>query len=299
MLVLLAGCGRDDEGTSNEELAIEPQLDFISARFARNASPSSSIDTIAVTFRYRDGDSNIGLTTDDQDVPYQSYNFFLENGSVLTPIPGRRVNVPYDMTIMTFVVVTPGAATGKLATIESREKPAFSSLPPYLYPYSCLYYQAGGVLVAASDKRILDGSHVITDSLTMEGAKFYLLHSTDNTFYSERNENALNLYIDFLVEQNDGTFTEFDFTRDLPTKVCAQSFDTRLPLLSALTPGRHRDQVFDFNIISDKEGEITYTMISSGFRDLFINKNLKLRVSLKDRSLYESNTIETSVFRVQ
>lgn len=298
MLALLAGCDSDD-GNNDVQYAIEPQLDFVSTKFTRSASASSSIDTIAVTFRYRDGDGDIGLTIEDQDVPYQSYNFFLENENTLTSIPGRRVDVPYDLTIMPFVMVTPGAATGKLATIETREKPAFNNLPPLLYPYSCLHYRAGGILVAAKDKSILDDSHVITDSLTMEGEKFYLLHSTDNTFYSERNENALNLYIDFLVEGNDGAFTEFDFSRDLPTKTCAQGFDTRLPLLSSFTPGHHRDLVFDVNIISQNEGEITYAMASSGFRDLFTGKNLKLRISLKDRALHVSNVIETTIFRVQ
>jgi hypothetical protein len=297
MLALLAGCGSDD-GNNDVQYTIEPQLDFVSTKFTRSAS-ASPIDTIAVTFRYRDGDGDIGLTIEDQDVPYQSYNFFLENESTLTSIPGRRVDVPYDLTLMPFVVVTPGAATGKLATIETREKPAFNNLPPLLYPYSCLNYRAGGILVAAKDKSILDDSHVITDSLTMEGEKFYLLHSTDNTFYSEQNENALNLYIEFLVEGNDGTFTEFDFTRDLPTKTCAQGFNTRLPLLSSFTPGHHTDLVFDFNILSQKEGEITYAMASSGFRDLFTGKNLKLRLSLKDRALHASNVIETTIFRLQ
>src|SRR5687767_8353869 len=112
MLVLIAGCGSDD-GNNDVEYAIEPQLDFVSTKFTRSASASSPIDTIAVTFRYRDGDGDIGLTIEDRDVPYQSYNFFLENESTLTSIPGRRVDVPYDLTIMPFVVVAPGAATGK------------------------------------------------------------------------------------------------------------------------------------------------------------------------------------------
>jgi hypothetical protein len=153
-------------------------------------------------------------------------------------------------------------------------------------------------LVAADNKNILNDSHVISDSLTMVGMKFYILSTVDNTLYSERNENALNLYVDFLVEGNDGTYTEFDFTRDLPDKICTPGFDTRLPLLSTLSRGRHTTPLFHFNIISEKEGEITYAMASSGLRDLFTGKNLKLRVSLKDRALHASNVIETTVFRV-
>lgn len=297
MLALLAGCGSDD-GSNDVQYTIEPQLEFVSVKFVAGAT-AAPIDTVAVTFRYRDGDGDIGLTETDRDAPYQSYNFFLENGTTLTPVPGARVDVQYNQSVATFVLVDPGTATGTLATLETREKPAFSELPPLVYPYSCLNYRAGSILVAAKNKSILNDSHVISDSLLMEGEKFYILSSIDNTFYSEQNENALNLFVDFLVEGNDGTYTEFDFTRDLPTKVCAQGFDTRLPLLSALTPGHHTLLVFDFTITSDKQGEITYAMTSSGFRDLFNGKNLKLRLSLKDRALHESNSIETSVIRIQ
>jgi hypothetical protein len=297
MLALIAGCGSDDG--NEQQYTIEPQLDFVSVNFSRGASASTPIDTIALTFRYRDGDSDIGLSEQDLDAPYQAFNFFLENGSTLTPVPGGRVDAVYNGGISSFVLVSPGTATGKLVTLETREKPAFSELPPLLYPYSCLNYRAGNVLVAADNKSILDDSHVISDSLTMSGKKFYILSTADNILYSERNENALNLYVDFLVEGNNGTYTEFDFTRDLPTKVCAQGFDTRLPRLASLTPGRHTDFVFDLNIISPKEGEITYAMASSGFRDLFTGKNMKLRVVLKDRALHASNVIETPIFRVQ
>jgi hypothetical protein len=296
MLALIAGCGRD-EG-NEQQYTIEPQLDFVSANFSRGASTSTPIDTIAVTFRYRDGDSDIGLTEQDRDVPYQSFNFFLENGSTLTPVPGSRVDAQYNGDVSSFVLISPSSAAGTLATLETREKPAFSNLPPLLYPYSCLNYRAGNVLVAADNKNILDDSHVISDSLTLSGKKFYILSTVDNTFYSERNENALNLYVDFLVEGNDGTYTEFDFTRDLSDKICTPGFDTRLPLLSSLSRGHHTTPLFRFTIVSEKEGEITYAMASSGLRNLFTGKNLKLRLSLKDRALHASNVMETTTIRV-
>lgn len=295
MLALLAGCGSDDG--SNDQLSIEPELDFIAAKFTPGAT-STPIDTIAVTFQYRDGDGDIGLTETDRETPYQPYTFYLENGSIMKVISGERVDAYYNGSVTSFIMLSIGPFTGKLVTLDTREKPAFSHLPPLEYPYTCLHYRAGNVLVNSSNKDILDESHIISDSLTMQGIKYYILSQADNVLYSVRNENALNLYVDFLVEQNDGTFKEFDFTRDLSTKVCAQGFDTRLPLLSSLTPGRHTDQVFDLTIISGKEGKITYTMASSGFRDLFKGRNLKLRISVKDRALHASNVIETSVFRV-
>ena len=296
MLALIAGCGSDDG--DKIQYTIEPQLDFVSVDFKTGSSTSTSIDTIAVTFHYRDGDGDIGLTEQDRGVPYQAFNFFLENGSTLTPVPGGRVDADYNGGVSSFVLISPGTATGTLATLDTREKPAFSGLPPLLYPYTCLNYRAGNVLVAADNKNILDDSHVISDSLTISGGKFYILSTVDNTLYSERNENALNLYVDFLVEGNDETYTEFDFTRDLPDKICTPGFDTRLPLLSTLSRGHHTTPLFRFNIISEKEGEITYAMASSGLRNLFTGKNLKLRLSLKDRALHTSNVIETAIFRV-
>ena len=296
MLALIAGCGSDDG--DKIQYTLEPQLDFVSVDFKTGSSTSTSIDTIAVTFHYRDGDSDIGLTEQDRGVPYQAFNFFLENGSTLTPVPGGRVDADYNGGVSSFVLISPGTATGTLATLDTREKPAFSGLPPLLYPYTCLNYRAGNVLVAADNKNILDDSHVISDSLTISGGKFYILSTVDNTLYSERNENALNLYVDFLVEGNDETYTEFDFTRDLPDKICTPGFDTRLPLLSTLSRGHHTTPLFRFNIISEEEGEITYAMASSGLRNLFTGKNLKLRLSLKDRALHTSNVIETAIFRV-
>lgn len=297
MLALLAGCGSDDGG-SNEPIPIEPQLDFVSVNFVDG--DETSLDTIALTIRYRDGDGDIGLTSTDQDVPYQPYNFFLENGTTLTPVPGVRINIPLESgNSSTALWIKPGTTAGKLVTLETREKPAFSNLPQMVYPYSCLNYRAGDVAVAAADKQILDDSHVITDTVVISNQEFYILPAIKNSVYSERNENSLNLYVDLLQEESNGTYSTFDFTRDLPTKICSPGLDAQLPLLSAFAVGHHAYFAFNFDINSMNEGQITYFIVSAAFHDLFANKNVKLRVSLKDRALHESNTIETSVFRIQ
>jgi hypothetical protein len=298
MLALLAGCGSDDG--DKVQYTIEPQLDFVSVNFKAGASAPTPLDTIAITFRYRDGDSDIGLTEADRETPYDPYLFLLERDGTLIIAGSERIEAPYNGRTTSFIKIVRGPFTGKLVTLDARENPAFSNaIPPLEYPYTCLNYRAGDVLVSAEDTEILNDSHVVSDSLIIDDTKYYILAESDNVLYSRRNENTLNLYIDFLVEANDGAFSEFDFTRDLPSKICTPGFDTRLPLLAAFPPGRHATPLFTFNILSEKEGEITYAMTSSGFRDLFANKNLKLRVSVRDRALHGSNEIETTVFRVQ
>ena len=47
------------------------------------------------------------------------------------------------------------------------------------------------------------------------------------------------------------------------------------------------------------EGEINYSMVSGGFSAIFGNKTLKLEVTIYDRALNASNTMETPEFRLE
>lgn len=100
-----------------------------------------------------------------------------------------------------------------------------------------------------------------------------------DTAYIERNENFNNIFIRFFQKKN-GSYKEFKW-EDAPYY---QSFNGRFPKLNTESYDR------------PLEGDISYTMISAGFRVLFRNDSLKLGVKIKDRALHDSNEITTPSF---
>jgi hypothetical protein len=82
------------------------------------------------------------------------------------------------------------------------------------------------------------------------------------------------------VKNNDGTFTEYDFREQF-----CETYDGRFPILT------DKERAL--------EGVVNYSMVSSGFLETFSIKTLKLRVTIYDRALNISNTIETPEFRLE
>ncbi len=108
-----------------------------------------------------------------------------------------------------------------------------------------------------------------------------------DTLYYQSNEYHHNILVDFLVQQPGGGFEEFDWTKEFGYPNCGISYDGRFPLL---LPNRNDRPL---------EGSIRYGMTSVGFKSLFSLKTLKLRVTVIDRALNVSNTIETPPFTLQ
>lgn len=108
-----------------------------------------------------------------------------------------------------------------------------------------------------------------------------------DTIYFQLNPDYNNITVEFLVKNPDGTFTEFEWREAFNYPACATSFDGRFPVLYKDEPG------------APLEGTIRYGMGSVGFKILFGNKTLKLRVQIKDRALNKSNYAETSEFTLQ
>ena len=103
-----------------------------------------------------------------------------------------------------------------------------------------------------------------------------------DTVYVQRNDNHFNYFLDFYTLE-DGQWILYDPRRE-PT--CGPNYWGR---------------VFDLNTQGDErplEGLIKYSVLS-GFRLLFRNDTLKIRVTIQDRALNKSNTIETEPFLIQ
>lgn len=139
-----------------------------------------------------------------------------------------------------------------------RTDPNYDTLPAFVKPYNCVNWEVDTL------KGVLD------------------------TIYFELNPNHYNIYVDFLVKNSDGSFTQFDWTKEFTYPNCGITFDGRFPILSK-----------DLSRKSPLDGTIRYGMSSTGFLILFSIKTLKLRITIQDRHFNKSNTIETPEFTLQ
>lgn len=107
--------------------------------------------------------------------------------------------------------------------------------------------------------------------------------------YKTDNEKHLNLFIDFLIEDENGVFINLQETIDY------WFFNSgRFP-----TPNADGSHPFKTKRISSKRGVITFYMVNYGFRVLFNKKKIKLRFSIVDRAFHSSNIIETPEFYLE
>lgn len=140
-----------------------------------------------------------------------------------------------------------------------RTVPELSSLPDFEPPYSCINWE------------VVKENDVVKDTL-----------------YFELNPDHYNIFIDFMIKQNDGSFEVFDWRTEFEYPGCATSYDGRFPILA---------KNGDLSVQSPVEGTLKYGMVSSAFILQFSIKTLKLRVQIQDRLLNRSNVIETPEFQ--
>jgi hypothetical protein len=172
------------------------------------------------------------------------------------------------------------------------------------FPYQPYYYflKSTGEKIP-SDK--LDRNEVSTDQLIQfsdrknppydtlpeSGSCHYRSVDIDGGFvqlYSLLNEDFFNLDVDFIVNQPNGSFSEFDWFEQF-----CQTFNGRV------LSGPGKSGPFLVKMKNKQRGEIAYSMISTGFTQVFGDKTLKLQITIKDRALHTSNKIQTPEFRLR
>ncbi len=258
---------------------VTPEIEFKSIVFVEGKTFIDN-DSLNLTIRFKDGDGDLGLPANEIDQPYNNLNLFLVNNGELEAV---GTTLRYN-DLPPFIDPAPGQ-TGKLASVRTRNDPGFGSLPPYTIPYSCINYIYDSVYISEEDKNIFDGSYNLYKTLTAPNLpNVYVLL---DTFYYELNTFHNNITVDFLVKNNDGTFSEFDWASEFCVSDNAPgiSFDGRFPVLAEKS--------------GPLEGELKYAMVSSGFLALFSVKTLKLRIQVYDRALNKSNIIETPEFTLR
>lgn len=102
-----------------------------------------------------------------------------------------------------------------------------------------------------------------------------------DTVYFQFNKRYHNIYIDYFVLEN-GAFQKFDWKKEID---CSVDYNGRFPLLND-DPDKKRVL----------EGNLRYGMVSTGFKNIFGNKTMKLRIQISDRKGHFSNIIETPEF---
>jgi hypothetical protein len=248
----------------------KPQIEFEDIYFGKS---STKTDSVVLTISFKDGDGDLGLDDNYTDEPYHDQNFFLANGGTLTPVGKSLVysDLPPFLNI-------PAGANGKLATVRTRKDPAYSNLPGYNDRYSCTFYRIDSVFISEEDRSVFDATYNIKRVLNSNTQPdVYILY---DTFYVQKNPNYSNIEVQFFVKENN-EYKEFDWYKEF----CTIDFDQRFPVLS------DKDNTL--------EGNLIYSMKSDGFESLFSVKTLNLKITIRDRALNISNTIETGDFTLE
>jgi hypothetical protein len=249
-----------------------------STTFTPSDSPAEP-DIVRLSLSIVDGDFDLGVN--ELDSPYHQLTLFLENNNALESIipASREVDGPGK------ALVIQTTKTGNVATYTLLRKKALQPLP-----FSCETYFYGYVL--AESENIDPDASAITDTLMIDNREMIVLR---DTFPFLANENHYNITVDFLVEQGDGTFEEFDFSEQMCT-----TFDGRFGFATALDVG---EIMVDGPFVITRTGKaritLSYSMRSNGFSTLWQGKKIKLRVSVKDRAIHNSNVIETDPILIQ
>ena len=140
-----------------------------------------------------------------------------------------------------------------------RTDPRYDTLPAFVKPYWCTNWEVRSV------NKVID------------------------TLYFQLNPNHYNIFVDFFIKNNDGTYKEFDWQKEFANyPSCGETYDGRFPIMTK-----------DLTQKTPLEGTIRYAMKSTGFLILFSIKTLKLRITIQDRALHKSNTVETGDFTLQ
>lgn len=232
------------------EYAPSPSIEYESVSFIDVANPSDP-DSLILTIRFKDGDGDLGLDANDPSdtlYPYQNRTFF-------DTVKSSNAGYYYPFNDGTFITYE----TKRTSPYGWKQKHlAYDTLPAFSNPYNCVNWQ-----VLAMNNEV-------------------------DTFYFELNPDHHNIFVEFLVKNSDGTFTEFDWTEEFAYPQCGITFDGRFPVLSK-----------DLSQKSALDGKIRYGMPSTGFMILFSIKTLKLRITIQDRTLNKSNVVETPEFTLQ
>ena len=285
-VALCAGC------VDAPEFDNAPKIEYEGLYFGK--APSGE-DSLVVSVSFKDGDGDLGFGTGPEAVenPFHHINFFVNDNGRLLSVPSSLVlsfeGYKYKSSGKTprsasYFIPTPEVAVKELITLASIND-GFS-LPPFTSPYNCFINEEAylneqqepdTVFISAGGSFLIKDKSTIVDTLVRSNNPSEYFFAVVDYFYIQENPYHYNFTVDFLVKNNDGSFTEFDFRKEF-----CETYDGRFPVITD-----------DARAL---EGTINYSMVSSGFLPTFSIKTLKLAVTIYDRASNKSNTVETPEF---
>jgi hypothetical protein len=263
------------------EYSIVPQIAFNDIVFIE-VGDFSDPDSLILSIDFKDGDGDLGLGNTDISDPFHDSDYYLEDGG------GGLVRIPTELRYSDIPpMLKMSGEEGKLATSRTPFKPLYSYLPTFQadgcpHPFirngspDTIYYKYVDVYISEEDGYVIDDSYHITDTLSAPDLPDIFV--VRDTVLYKPNPFHNNIRVEWLVQNNDGSFSEFDWSQIS----CSTGYDGRFPVLEDRTRA--------------VEGTLRYAMTSIGFLQLFSIKTLKLRVTIWDRALHQSNIIETRQF---
>jgi hypothetical protein len=262
------------------EFPAQPEIGFQEIIF-KDVVDNRDPDTLILTITFKDGDGDLGLDPENPEhltTPYNNSDYFQTNSTgELLPISVDVGEVTGDDGNGRFVELLDVAdpTIGTFAFFSNRRDPNYASVLP---DFTCTDYDYREFVILASDSLALGEFTSIEDTLTSQGSNdiYYLVK---DSLYAVLNPNHYNIEVDFLVKEG-STFVEFDWRKEFCT-----TFDGRFPILS--------------DSRNALDGTLKYNMESRGFKILFGNKTLKLRIQIKDRALNRSNIVESGEFTLE
>jgi hypothetical protein len=286
-LFIALSCSDDDNAPTDPV----PAIAFVDFVFVSGRTNSDS-DTLKLTFNLADGDMDLGLGHEEEDwnPPYHDVNYFLSNGKGDTTKVGTKIryqNLPPFINVKS-------EEKGDLITYRTKSKPGYEFLPPYEYPYSCKSYRYDSIFVREQDTAVYNKREIYLDRIMrIAQNSFPDVYVLKDTFYYEVNPHAGNMRLEFLVETSDGNFEAFEMPVNVNT--CATVYrSNRIPRLDELTRGKTiRNGAYTIIGTGRGRGKLTYNFTSFSIKPLFGGKRIKLRITIEDRALHLSNTIET------
>lgn len=256
------------------EFSNVPKIEFESLTYKR----VNNVDSLIMRISFTDGDGDLGLSGDSQDNTCQVINrvrigitnefenqICLNNKVYALIIDSENRHVLVDRnqscdynSLCYNSKFYPAKEVGSnlyyyITYEDKRTNPEYADFPEIIQPFLCTNWDVP-----------IDG-----DSDTL----FYNLNETHNNFEYE-----------LLVKNPDGTFTKFDFNKELPFCPSPPMIGGRFPLLYSDRPG------------SPLEGEIKYSIGSPALRLILGLKVLKFRVWIRDRALNKSLPVESDEF---
>jgi hypothetical protein len=225
-----------------------PEITFNKIKFIDSPDPVGTLvaDTLALYVDFKDGDGDLGL--DDNDLGQgqfaERYYYKVNDPAIYYNPSGDPLKLIND----------PGFIRYKT----KRTVAKYDTLPAFVKPFTCTNWEV-----------VYQTTNNVTKAV--------------DTLYFKLNPNHYNFFVDFLIQQNDGSYVEYDFRKELCT-----TYDGRMPILSK-----------DIGQQTPLEGTIRYAMVGTGFKLVFGNRALKLRVQARDRAMNKSNELITPAFTLK